>query len=326
MGGRVTTQGSSSSRLPRIGIDALTLSPMMSGVGQAIHNLLQCLPQAAPEFDYLVYHSRMPRHSQSITLPHMRMKRAWLPTQFRPMRILWQQAVLPVRACMDKVDLIHAPAYTAPIMTRKPVVLTIYDTIAIKLPELSKRLNVLHYRVFMRASAKRAARIIVPSEATRRDVVAVLGVASEKIRVVPLAVSEAFRPVDDAQELRRARKELGLPERYILFTGNIEPKKNLPASAGHRGSQGVATFAGLQDPACASHSGDRTFHRPRAAEDAARTLFGRKRLRLPVPLRGVRPAATRGHGVRNACCHYHGWGVAGGRRQCRADREAGRRA
>ena len=229
MGRRVTTQDSPASPSPRIGIDALTLGPPMSGVGQVIHNLLKSLPQAAPEFDYLVYRSRTRPHGPGADLSPLPVKRTWLPTRFRPVRILWQQAALPVQARMHKVDLIHAPAYTAPIATSKPVVLTIYDTIALTFPELSKRLNVLHYRMFMSASAKRAARIIVPSEATRKDVIAVLGVPSDKIRVVPLAVAEAFRPVEDVRELGRVRKELGLPERYILFTGNIEPKKNLPA-------------------------------------------------------------------------------------------------
>ena len=77
MGGRVTTQNSPASPPPRIGIDALTLRPMMSGVCQAIHNLLNCLPQAAPEFDYLVY------HSHPLDVPHMHMKHARPATQFQ---------------------------------------------------------------------------------------------------------------------------------------------------------------------------------------------------------------------------------------------------
>ncbi len=56
-----------------------------------------------------------------------------------------------------------------------------------------------------------------------------LNIPQEKLRVVPLGVSGEFHPVEDHSRLQRAREELGLPLHYILFAGNLEPKKNLPA-------------------------------------------------------------------------------------------------
>ena len=212
---------------PRIGVDALLLRPAMSGVGRAIHHLVEHLPREGPEYRFVFYHS--PR----VSLPgesgrsNACFRQALFPTSLRPARILWQQAALPHLLRLDGVQLLHAPAYTAPVAAAVPVVLTIYDTIALKFPQFCKRLNVLHYRLAMPPSARRAARIIVPSEATKEDVVKELRVAEEKIRVIPLGVSREFRPVEDREELARVRAELGLPERYILFTGNIEPKKNL---------------------------------------------------------------------------------------------------
>lgn len=221
--------GEPADRPPHIAIDAQVLRPRMSGVERSVHELLRHLPAAAPQCRFVIYHGRgapIPRACLE-SCPSLRCSS--LPTSLRPVRLAWQQLVLPFLLRHGRVDLLHAPAYTAPLLTGVPVVLTVYDTIALRFPELSKRLNVLHYRLLLARSARRAARVVVPSVATRNDVVDMLGVSPEKVRVIPLGVADEFQPVETPEELRRARKELRLPSRYILFTGNLEPKKNLPA-------------------------------------------------------------------------------------------------
>jgi len=229
MGRSVTCSAQSRNNPPRIGIDARIPRPEMSGVEYSIYHLLEHLPTVAPEFRFVIYHSSGVSPAHDAGESAVCRKRALLPTSLRAVRIFWQQALLPRRARLDGLDLLHAPAYTAPIRANLPVVLTIYDTIALKFPHLCKRLNALHYRMFMPPSARRAARIIVPSETTRDDVVRTMGIAPEKIRVVPLGVPAEFQPVDDPKKLAAVRAELNLPERYILFSGNLEPKKNLTA-------------------------------------------------------------------------------------------------
>ena len=225
----MNSSGTSKTHPARIAIEAQALRPPMSGVGRAVHELIAHLPAQATDHRFTVYHplgAPVPRERAG---EHMSFRPSLLPTRLRPVRLLWQQAVLPLTLRWTRAEVLHATSYTAPLLTNVPVVLTIYDTIALQFPQWCKRLNALHFRLVMRRNAARAARIIVPSEATRADVVRDLGVPPEKIRMIPLGVSEAFRPVEDPAELRRAREELGLPTRYILFTGNLEPKKNLPA-------------------------------------------------------------------------------------------------
>jgi len=224
---RVTPAAGDENRPFRIAIDAQVLGPAVSGVERSVAALIRHAPAQAPDWRFVVYHPRgepMPSDAGG----NVSFRPALLPTRRRPIRIGWQQGILPLRLRLDHANLLHAPAYTAPLLCPVPVVLTIYDTIALRFPELSKRLNVLHYRLFLRRSARRAARIIVPSRATRDDVVDMLDVPPEKVRVVPLGVSEEFRPAHDPEALRRVRAELGLPERFILFAGNLEPKKNVP--------------------------------------------------------------------------------------------------
>ena len=222
-----------------IGIDAQILRRNDAGVGRTVRALLKHLPREAPDLRFVVYHgSRFSAPHNAEETP-VQYRTALLPTSSRAIRIGWQQTVLPWRLRTDHIDLLHSPAYTGPLLTKVPSVLSIYDTIALQFPELSKRLTTLHYRLFMTPSAHRAARIIVPSQATRDDVIGMFNIDGDKVQVIPLAVSEDFRPVENPEMLQNMCEELNLPSRYILFVGNLEPKKNLPAlieayAAAHR--------------------------------------------------------------------------------------------
>jgi glycosyltransferase involved in cell wall biosynthesis len=79
------------------------------------------------------------------------------------------------------------------------------------------------------ASVRRADAVAVPSEATRSDVAGLLGVPPAKIHVVPLGIRRSFRPLPPGDESRElVRRQYGLPEHFLLFAGQLEPKKNLP--------------------------------------------------------------------------------------------------
>src|SRR5205823_6179099 len=69
--------------------------------------------------------------------------------------------------------------------------------------------------------------IIANSKATRDDLVRHLGVRPERIRVVYYGMSPIFRPVRDPLALQEVRARHGLPERFLIFVGTIEPRKNL---------------------------------------------------------------------------------------------------
>jgi glycosyltransferase involved in cell wall biosynthesis len=76
-----------------------------------------------------------------------------------------------------------------------------------------------------------ARRIVVPSERTKQDVMVELGVDAARIRVVPLGVRRLFGPVTDEGTLAAVRRRYELSERFFLFVGNVEPKKNLAGIA-----------------------------------------------------------------------------------------------
>jgi len=96
-------------------------------------------------------------------------------------------------------------------------------------PEMHTATKRLMFRWIMRRSARRAARIITISKSTADDVIRVLGLPKEKLSVVPLGVSAAYRPITDEQVLREVCARYSLvPHEYLLYVGVLEPRKNVP--------------------------------------------------------------------------------------------------
>jgi glycosyltransferase involved in cell wall biosynthesis len=124
------------------------------------------------------------------------------------------------------VDLLHVQ-YTAPPFAPCPVVATIHDLSFEHLPQTFKRRSRMQLRLTVRRTAHSAARILVPSEHTRRDIIETYNVPAKRVSVTPLAAPEYFVPVEDERELRRVRELYKIRGDYILAVGSIQPRKNL---------------------------------------------------------------------------------------------------
>ena len=161
-------------------------------------------------------------------LAWLRQSRASFPTD-RPMaRIWWEQTILPLALRRFGVDVLHAPAYVAPLVAGIRTVVTFHDLSYFLFPTSFNRANRAYLQTFSRLTARRADRLIAVSEATRQDLVRLLGVNASRVNVVPNGVDERFQPVEDPAELLGFRQRRGLPERYILSLCTLEPRKNLP--------------------------------------------------------------------------------------------------
>ena len=137
-----------------------------------------------------------------------------------------EQQLLPRLAKRVGVDLLHSLASTAPISGAFRRVVTIHDVIYRIHPEAHPGLRSLAMRVLVPLAARRSHRIIVPSEATRDDLLHLLKVPAEKIDVVPngLGTPPAQHWLSE-DELRR-RHGLGARP-YVLTVSAKRPHKNL---------------------------------------------------------------------------------------------------
>jgi glycosyltransferase involved in cell wall biosynthesis len=211
-----------------VGINAQLLSGQTgyrrAGIHHYIAQLLAHLPtEAESGLRYVVYTGA---ESGAVNGPASRQLTRW-PTE-RPMgRILWEQLAWPWLAWQQGIGLLHSLAFVLPIFRPCPALVTVYDLSFILYPERFPPLQRLYLRSQCRRSCRQARRIITIAESGRRDVARLFGLPLEKIDVVTPGVESHFRPLPEAS-VDSFRQRQGLPARFLLHVGTLQPRKNIP--------------------------------------------------------------------------------------------------
>jgi len=125
-----------------------------------------------------------------------------------------------------QVDLYHSPHYTLPLPIHCPAVVTVHDLIHVRFARFFPAGAGIYARTIAGAAVRKARLVLVDSSHVRDDVQEILGVPSERVRVVPLGISKGFtrRAAHPVEQFLRERK---LPSAYLLYVGARKKHKNL---------------------------------------------------------------------------------------------------
>ena len=132
-------------------------------------------------------------------------------------------------ARLGKLDVVHDPTGVSPFLFGAggaKTVVTIHDVFPWSCPGTSTALDTLIHHHWLPRVLPRVDAVITVSKASKQDIVRFLGVSPARVRVIPEGVNGRFRPVA-ALEMARVRARYGLPDRYLLFVGSVEGRKNL---------------------------------------------------------------------------------------------------
>ncbi len=141
-------------------------------------------------------------------------------------RIVWEQSVLPIVAHRLGASVLHAPAFVGPLVASCPRVITIHDLSFLRHPHFFKTGNRLYLSTMTGTACRRAKAVIAVSDFTAEEVVRLLKVPKERVFRVYHGVAARYRPLPEAQ-VAEFRRRLSLPDRFVLFLGTLEPRKNL---------------------------------------------------------------------------------------------------
>jgi glycosyltransferase involved in cell wall biosynthesis len=138
-----------------------------------------------------------------------------------------EQMILPYYLSALKPDLAHFPNFNVSLNRKYPFVVTIHDLIYLKYPGACPNLLARVYAAFMIGYACRQARLIITdSQYSKQDLMNTIHVPESKIRVIYPAVDSKYQPVSNP---RSQLAKYNLPEKYILYVGNHEKRKNIPS-------------------------------------------------------------------------------------------------
>ncbi|MBI3722766.1 glycosyltransferase family 4 protein, partial [bacterium] len=219
---------------PRIGIDARLAR--FTGIGRYVRGLVNALLEVDREATYVVL--AQPENDPTAVWDWLaggeakdegRLEVVQLAKPVLPYTLA-EQAWLPELARSRKLDVLHVPHWNVALMTRAPVVASFHDAIYLSQEGIApSRLARAGAGFLMRRAARKCARIVVPSEAARDEVVRFVGADPEKIETIPQFADEVASWVE---RIRRGSCETvservrSLP-RFVLYVGNHLPHKNV---------------------------------------------------------------------------------------------------
>jgi glycosyltransferase involved in cell wall biosynthesis len=209
----------------RIAIDATAVPQRMAGAGVYTYQLVRALAELDGEHSLLVF----ARTGLFDDLSSDRLQVEHVRSMGRAMRLGWEQALLPLHLRRQRVDVLHSPHHHTPLVagiaTGVRQVVTFHDVTFLLLPHRYPLVRRLYMSAVTRASARAADAFIAPSQAVRNDVVRELGLQARRVFVVPEAAAPHYKPAD-GEAMAHLRQRYGLPNRYLLSVGSLEPGKN----------------------------------------------------------------------------------------------------
>ena len=228
---------------PRVLLDATAVPADRGGLGRYVEGLLTAL--AARDADLAVVCQRVDAERYGRLIPAGQIVAGPPSISNRTARIAWEQTGLPLVAEHVGAKVIHAPNYTVPLRPGRPVVTTIHDATYFSEPELYQHAKGAFFRAAIKSSVKRSARCIVPSKATRDELVRLVEADPTRIDVAYHGVDQnVFHPPTENETTRLAAR-LGLRgQQYVAFLGAFEPRRNVPSLI--RGW--VSAASGLAEP------------------------------------------------------------------------------
>lgn len=201
----------------RVAIDAHAIGQHLTGNEVYIRNLLRNLAGLDTTAELIAYLS-VP--SEEAGLPASLQTRSIARNPF--VRLGWQ---MTSRLRASRPDVVHVQ-YTAPLLCPVPVVVSIHDVSFLDHPEFFSRMRALQLRQTVKRTVRRAAKILTPSEFSRREIERHYPEARGRTEVAYNAVSDAFRAVNPEHARQRIRSRFQISAPFLLNVGDLQPRKN----------------------------------------------------------------------------------------------------
>lgn len=197
-----------------------------TGSGQYTRRLLRALQQIRPDLQLTLI---LPPHiRQADDLPPD-VSLAHAPTRLPGHlgKTWFEQVSFPRKAATVGADLIHVPYWGPPLRSAMPMLTTVHDVITLSMPVYQGGALARFYTSLVTAGAQGAAHVITDSQAARTEIIDRLDIPPERVTAIWLAADERFHPKIGAEHDAQVREKYDLPERFVLYLGGYDIRKNI---------------------------------------------------------------------------------------------------
>ena len=210
----------------KIGIDARLLSTPIRGTARYLSNIIKYLPEFDQRNKYYIFqYENLPREDNFYT--YITIKRSKLPRQI--FEHYWLNFILPKKILELGIDLFFTPYIFVPLRKRNwKNLIVIHDS----LTKICKKHYTFHYRKYLDLlvppSIKRSDAIVTVSNSALQDILHYYDVQIGKIQYMHLWTDKKYKQVNITEkEISELKEKYNLPEKYILFVGVLEERKNI---------------------------------------------------------------------------------------------------
>jgi glycosyltransferase involved in cell wall biosynthesis len=148
-------------------------------------------------------------------------------TRSIPMRRLWTHLRLSGEMLARPPDVLFVPAHVLPLAHPRRSVVTVHDLGYLRYPEAHRANDRRYLHWSTRWNARQARAILADSAATKADLVLAYAAPAQRVHVVYLGRDESLVPEQNPDVIAAARAGYGIGERYVLYLGTLQPRKNL---------------------------------------------------------------------------------------------------
>ena len=201
----------------RFSVDAHAIGQHLTGNETYVRNLLNWFAALDRDADFVTYLSGEDAFDD---VPRRFLKRRVAVNPF--VRLGFD---LPRELRKDRPQLLHVQ-YTAPLLCPVPVVASVHDVSFLEHPDYFTPFRALQLRCTVHRTVKTAARVITPSEFSKRRILSAYRLPEDKVVVLPIGVASTFRPILREAAQKSVHASFGLSAPFILTVGDLQPRKN----------------------------------------------------------------------------------------------------
>lgn len=218
----------------KIGVNTMFFRHPASGSGQYLIQLLNALAEVDTQNEYVLVgpdplSESVKQQLQAPFTRHVKGVSGPLGLNASLEKMTWEQWTGPRAARKLGVDVFHVPHFAPPFITGPtPVVTTIHDVIPLRLPLYHASAKAKVYSNVVSRAALKATMVITVSNHAKQDIVEMLKIPPERIRVIYHGMSDEIRPIEDPEKLAETRARYGLTGRYVFYLGGLDARKNVP--------------------------------------------------------------------------------------------------